>query len=539
MRTGRIKRITGTVLSFIMCITMFCGCSFSDKRQNFHDDENIIDDKYGNCYQIFVYSFCDSNGDGIGDLNGITSKLDYIKDLGFTSIWLSPIHKSSTYHKYDVIDYYSIDSKYGTMEDFEALVAACDELGIDIYMDYVINHTSARHEWFVKAKEYLATLSYAEDIDVSVCPYADYYNFEMRDSCPSGWAKVPNTDNWYYECVFWDQMPDLNLYNEEVRKEIERNVDFWIEKGVKGFRLDAALHFVEGNTTESTEILKWFVDYVKSVDENLYCVAEVWSSLSTLESFYESGIDSLFNFNFGNKDGLLCSAVKKSGNGEAGKKLTDNVVKMYETFKAINHDYVDGVFASNHDTGRLAGFLGRDLNKLKLAAGIQLMQTGCVFVYYGEELGMVGSGADENKRAPMYWSDEEVDYATNGPPNYQKQEHVFGSYETQKDDKYSLYNYYRNALHIRNKYPAIGRGVPAAMDDVTAQNGNIYAVSKTYNDDKLCILFNNSDTEITVTVSKDTYGYEKITDTLTVSDEKPSISGESITIPGYCGVVLQ
>lgn len=531
------KRITAVLCVALMSILTLSACGKA--KFGFHDDENIIDDKYGNCYQIFVYSFCDSNGDGIGDLKGIESKLDYIKDLGFTSIWLSPIHKSSTYHKYDVIDYYSIDSKYGTMEDFESLVKACDELGIDIYLDYVINHTSARHEWFTTAKEYLAGLMYSEEADANACPYVDYYNFKMSDACPSGWAKVPNTDNWYYECVFWDQMPDLNLDNASVREEIEKNVDFWVEKGVKGFRLDAALHYVEGNNTQSTEQLKWFVDYVASVNPELYCVAEVWSSFSTLQDFYKSGIDSLFNFSFGNKDGVLCKALLKAGDGAAGAKLSDNVITMYDAFSKVNPKYVDGVFVSNHDTGRLAGFLGRDINKLKLAAGIQMMQTGCVYVYYGEELGMVGSGADENKRAPMYWSDEKVDYATKGPPNYKAQEHPFGSYETQKDDKNSLYNYYRNALHIRNKYPEIGRGVPSVMKEVTAQNGNVYAIAKTYGNEQIYVLFNNSEETVTVKVDKTQFSYKGIAEQLNVADEKAKLSGEELTIPGFGGVVLK
>ena len=168
----------------------------------------VKDDDYRTTYEIFVYSFCDSNGDGIGDLNGIRSKLDYIQDLGFDAIWLTPVHPSSTYHKYDVDDYYAIDPAFGTMEDYEALLAECHERGIRVYMDLVLNHTSDDNAWFKAAVDYLHELPSGWEPDTSYCKYYDYYNFTRQPS--DGYAHLEGTE-WYYEARFWSEMPDLNL----------------------------------------------------------------------------------------------------------------------------------------------------------------------------------------------------------------------------------------------------------------------------------------------------------------------------------------
>lgn len=534
----RLNRIIAIIAVMMLSIINLCACTRNIvPRDTFHDDETILDDKYGSCYQVLIYSFCDSNGDGIGDFNGLTSKLDYIKDLGFTSLWLLPFTKANTYHKYDVVDYYTIDPQYGTMEDFEAFIAACDERNIKVYMDFVINHSSSKNEWFVKAQEYVSSLAWDAEIDVEECEYAGYYNFKRADVCPNGYAQLKDTDNWFYECVFDANMPDFNLDNEKLRAKIENIADFWINKGIDGFRLDAALHYVEGSEEESTRILKWFVDYVKSVNSQLYCVAEVWSTYAVLQQFYESGIDSLFNFSLGNKDGAIIKAVNQASNDKSGATLAEKVVKMYETFSDINPNYVDAVFLSNHDTGRSAGFLGRDMNSIKLAAALEMLQTGCVYVYYGEELGMVGSSSDENTRAPMYWTDEKVDYMTIGPPKYEKQEHTFGSYETQKEDPNSVYNYYRNAIHIRNVYPEIGRGRPALLDGVMEQNKNLYALSKKYEGNTVYMICNVSNEETTIEFSHDLY--ENYSELVVDAEQKIIVVDDKITIPPYGCIVMK
>ena len=540
-----LHRTAALVLMLALTASTFTGCagtSGEDKNgvsTEFVYEDNRIDDKFGTCYQVFIYSFCDSDGDGIGDIQGLISKLDYIEDLGFSSIWLLPFNQSTTYHKYDVVDYYSIDLQYGTMEDFDELVKECDERNIDIYMDFVINHTSAKNQWFIDACNYLAEIGDGEP-DVNECPYFEYYNFQKTDSCPSGWKTVSGNDAWCYECVFWDQMPDLNLSSEAVRKEIEDIASFWIDKGISGFRLDAALHYFEANNEKSIEALSWFCDYVHGIDEDIYCVAEVWDVFTTLKQFYASSCDSLFDFTIGNQDGVIVKAVNNNSNDEAGANLAQSLVNIYNEIHEVNPDAIDGIFLSNHDTGRAAGFLLRKAERVKLAAGIQILSTGNVFVYYGDELGMGGSGKDENKRAPMYWTDDENSSdMTAGPPSYEEQKHSFGSYEEQKDDEYSVYNYYKKAIQLRNKYPEIGRGTPVVMEDVTSQNGNICAIHKTYEDSEISLIFNDSENAVTVTVPKDTYNYQEIADYLLVSEELPAIEGEEITIPAFGCVILK
>ncbi len=505
-----------------------------------HSEEQIIDDKYGTCYQILLYSFSDSDGDGIGDIQGLISRLDYIQDLGANSIWLLPFNPSPSYHKYDVTDYYSIDSQYGTMEDFEELVRECDARNIDLIMDLVINHSSAKHPWFMEATDYIRTLEEGEEPDYLECPYAEYYNFKRSDHAPSGWYKVDGTADWYYECVFWDQMPDLNFDSAAVRTEVEKITSFWIEHGIKGFRLDAALHYYESRTTKNVEVLNWFYNYVESIDPSIYVVAEVWDTYSTLQAYYESDIDSLFNFVLGNRDGLFVSTVNRLGNGKAGASLAANLVTIQNAFTEKNPDYVDGVFLSNHDTGRAAGFLSRKIDKVKLAAGLELLSTGRVFVYYGDELGMSGAGDDVNKRAPMYWTmDATSPEMTDGPPGMVQPEHSFDSLEEQEIDPYSIYNYYREAMHIRNLYPEIGRGVVAEMEEVTSTNGNLMAISKTYDGETIYLVYNVSDEPATITISKETYKYQVLLNSLCVGEDEPILEGEDLYIPAYGCAILK
>lgn len=533
MKKLRLNFLVGSML-FILLLVSAC----SQKTEELK--EQIIDDKYGTCYEVLLYSFNDSNGDGIGDLQGLISQLDYIQDLGATSIWLLPFNQSTTYHKYDVVDYYAIDPEYGTMKDFEELISACEDRNIDLIMDLVINHTSAQNEWFIQATDYIRGLKEGENPDYSVCPYAEYYHFQQSDRSPSGWSKVSGRSDWYYECVFWDQMPDLNFDCQAVRTEIEDMAAFWISKGVKGFRLDAAKHYYESNSVKNIEVLSWFYDSVEAIDPNIYVVAEVWDSYHTIQEYYKSGIDSLFNFVLGDSSGQFTKTVNRLGNGKAGVSLAGNLVSMQSTFEEINPNYIDAVFLSNHDMARAAGYFSKKSDKVKLAAGLELLSTGCVFVYYGDELGMSGAGDDVNKRAPMYWTtDSSAEGMADGPPGMKEQEHQFGSLIEQKDDPLSIYNYYKKAILLRNMYPQIGRGTMAVMEDVTAEDGNICAISKTYENEVVYLLYNINDVATTVTVSKDLYTYKTMVDFLCTGEEEPVQDGEMLTIPAYGCVVLE
>lgn len=541
----KFKRLISLLSVLILTLGLISGCGKtgkSEEQKNPWNPDNLVsagvDDKYGACYQVFIYSFCDSDGDGIGDFNGLTSKLDYIKDLGFDSIWLLPFHQSPSYHKYDVMDYYSIDKKYGTMEDFDNFMAACKEKNIDVYMDYVINHSSSQHKWFKTAEAYIQSLGEGEEPDYNVCPEAEYYNFTKTNG--TGFSKIANSKGWYYESQFVREMPDLNLSCEKLRKEIEENVKFWCDKGIKGFRLDAALHYVENDTDASVEVLKWFKDYVYSINPDNYIVAEVWSDSSTILDFYEAGIDSYFNFPFAGGEGAFPISVNRAGNGEGGLKLSNYVVNNYNDVKAAYADAVDAMFIANHDMGRAAGFLHHQSDTVKFGAGLEILSPGKTFVYYGDELGMAGSGIDENKRAPMLWStDATAEGMTKGPSAMQPQNHRFPALDVQKDDPTSIYNYYKKALLVRNAYPSISRGVPAVMTEVTDQDGNLYATSRTTDSETTYVIFNINEVPTTVKVPKDTYSYKDIAATLSVGEEEATLNGEELTIPAYGCVVLK
>ena len=267
-----MKHMLTILLSACMLLTM-AGCAAKDTTGNYKLDrkrnEAVIQDvtvaenaeNTGLFYEIFVGSFSDSDGDGIGDLAGVTSRLDYLQALGINGIWLMPIHPSTTYHKYNVSDYYAIDPAYGTMEDFDAFLAECQKRDIHVILDLVVNHSGSEHAWFKTATDYLRALGDGEP-KVSECPYLDYYYFQKGSG--NGYCNVTGTD-WYYEGRFNYDMPDLNLASEALRQEIADIMKFWLDKGVSGFRLDAAKEFYSGNPDQNKEVLSWLMETARSI----------------------------------------------------------------------------------------------------------------------------------------------------------------------------------------------------------------------------------------------------------------------------------
>lgn len=557
------RKITSLLLASVMAMSMLAGCSDgnNDNNENTTEketstnvadmtpeeyfgvdgwaaQEKVIDDNYRNYYQIFVYSFADSDGDGIGDFNGITSKLDYIKELGFNGIWLSPIHQSTTYHKYDVVDYYTIDKEYGTMDDFDNFMAECEKRGIKVILDLVFNHTSTKHEWFTKATKYLRSLEPGQEPDLDECPYVGYYNIVKSEDAKTKFYKITYSD-YSYEGQFWDQMPDLELSNPAVRTEIEKVAKFWIDKGVGGFRLDAAKEFYTGSTDRNVEVLKWFTDYIKSVDKDLYLVAEVWDSYGTIKNYYESGITSIFDYAYGGSGGKIMVAVNTAGkgNGTSGSSLAKDMVDTQNGYLGANPDMINAPFLSNHDCGRIAGFSQRKIGKAKIAGALNVFMSGSSFTYYGEEIGMAGAGKDENLRAPMYWSDfAGAEGLCSGPPAMEEVKHSFGSLESQKKDKFSLYWYYRNAFHLKSVYPEIARGLVEAVE---VEDGDVCAIKKTYNGETIYLLFNLKAEATTVTLSKDKHSYTGLVGALEIDENKVTMEGETVKLPAYGVAVIK
>lgn len=530
-----MRKVLGIILCFVMLL--MGGCSN-------HLQVNLIDDNYRNYYEIFVRSFYDSDGDGIGDIRGITEKLDYLKDndfktkkdLGIDGIWLMPIMPSPTYHKYDVTDYYSIDPQYGTMEDFEELIRKCNERGIKVIIDLVVNHTSAQHPWFLSAKKSLGidpcgqkVCSYPE-----LCrehnPYVKYYNFSQEQK--AGYHSVDMPSGWYYEGQFWDQMPDLNLDNPEVRKEIENIGKFWIEKGVAGFRVDAVTSFYTGNTTKSVEFLKDFNERMEAYKKDVYIVGEVWSDAGTITEYYKSGADSFFNFPFADNSGKIVSVIRNRDGVGFSKSLEEWQSKI----KSIDEDAIDAPFISNHDQSRSAGFLAQNLVHMKMAASLYQLMPGNTFIYYGEEIGMIGSGKDENKRLPMVWSVTNQKGITEAPPYADYTGTIEAGVAEQEKDQNSLLQFYKELIRIKNENPEIQRGKVTSLD---LENPAVCAYSLEYNGSKIYVIHNLADEQADLDLSGDKYSDLKIRGELKTNGGKITLKNGRLTMPSMSTVVLK
>jgi len=395
----------------------------------------------GVIYEIFPGSFADANADRHGDLAGVSAKADYIASLGVSAVWLTPIYPSPSYHGYDVTDYCSINPKMGTLEDFDAMCTALHERGIALYLDLVFNHSSHLHPWFTAA---CAALASGEE-----SAYLDYYNFTKEPG--ANMHAVPGADGWYYLSEFGSHMPDFNLDSDAVKAEFEKIMTFWLSRGVDGFRLDATTHYYGGDTEKNTAFLTWLMQTARVIKPDIYIVGEAWTDDATIARMYESGISSLFHFSLADSTGAIATAVREQNGSKLARIIAATSVKG-----------VDAPFLTNHDMGRSAGVLMNDAGKMRAAAAAYLLAPGRPVVYYGEEIGMNGSGRDENKRLPMLWGE---DAFTCSPPEKadQKQRLKVGVLAQETDDT-SLLNVYRALIQLRNRTPELGSEAPEALD---------------------------------------------------------------------------
>lgn len=496
----------------------------------------IIEDNYRNYYEIFVYSFYDSDGDGIGDLKGVEQKLDYIADMGFNGIWLMPIMPSPSYHKYDVIDYKDVDPQYGTLEDFKNLADACHQKGIRLIIDFVINHSSSQNKWFTEACAYMKSLAPGQEPAPADCPYVDYYHFD-RKAKNNSWYQIPGTD-WYYEGVFWDQMPDLNLACEELKNELKDIASFWMEQGIDGFRMDAALHFEENQPDFNTETLNWLYNYCKESNPDFYMVSEIWDSAQTIGSYYQSETPSMFDFPLSGVDGHLFKAACRRGDATA---LVKAMARIQEVYGENYADYIDAPFLTNHDQARIANGLMVEEDAIKMAGGLLLMMNGSPFVYYGEEIGMQSKGMeDENKRLPMYWNaDKAAKGMCVGPENSDKSfQQSLPSVEEQLKNKDSILNYYKRALLLRNQIPEIARGTVSIVDSLC--NGHQAAITKDWNGSIIGIVYNTGEEDITVDVNNTELINGQLKGYLTLHpDQKITYKEGILTMPARSIAILK
>ena len=530
-----MKKTLALLLTFALvfsCVAL-AACSGGQSGSTDSIEAQKSEDKYRSYYQIWIGSFCDSNGDEIGDFQGIISKLDYINDgdpnggddLGMDGIWLSPMMPSSTYHKYNVEDYFGIDEDFGTMADFEQFLTEAHKRGIKVIIDLVLNHSGSGHEFFIKACEELREGK--ED------GYARYYNFSKQQT--NVYQHRVSGADYYYQGDFWDQMPDWNLSFEGTREYFEEITKFWLDKGVDGFRLDAVKYFKDANT-DGVEFLKWFYNMAKGCKDDVYMVGEDWDDASSIYEYYESGIDSLFNFKFAGSGGEYIVA----SHGNVGDFVTK--IKKYDNnIKEHNPNAIDANFLTNHDMVRVANMLDEDDNKF--AAALYMFTPGNSFTYNGEEIGIEAPVTDNDPayRTAMIWDNDNLP-AIDVPGIPQVQENELGGVKQQLEREDSLLNTYRRLVKIRLQNPEIARGnitETVSIDDDMKCAGYIVE----YNGSKVLILHNgNAEAkEVTVDMIKNPSlrGWS-----VCVPDESGKIpdaklSGTTLTMPAKSSVVLK
>ena len=495
-----------------------------------------IDDNFRTFYQIFVGSFSDSDGDGIGDLRGIINRLDYLndgnvnggKDLGIQGIWLSPIFESPSYHKYDAIDYYKVDEKFGTMEDLKELVELCHERNVKIIIDLVINHSSSKNAWFTAFKQ--SRLS--GDTENK---YYDYYSCATDSDKVGGCSYTSIGNGWWYESNFSSEMPELNFDNVMVREDMLSLAKFYLDLGIDGFRFDAVKYIYFGDTQKSVDFWKWYMTELTEYKPDIYCVGECWSSESEVLEYYQSM--NCFNFVTAGAEGRIADAAKGGG---IFSYL--NYVENYQNkVKAANPDGMVMSFLSNHDMDRIAGtFISSD--NMKMAANLYLLSPGSPMIYYGEELGMRGSrgaaNTDANRRLAMLWGDGDKVQNPEGS-TYPENKQIDDTVRDQLRDKNSMLNHYSKLISIRNKYPAIARG---DYNAVTSENNNFGGFYIEYDNQTIFVFHNTSTEKITIDVTGleglDTWNANaKVVDFIGVG--KAKLNGHLLTIDGMTSAIIQ
>lgn len=440
-------------------------------------------------YEIFVRSFKDSDGDGIGDFRGIISQLDYLNDgdpntssdLGITAIWLMPIMPSPSYHGYDITDYKTVNPDYGTMEDFKDLMQACHERGIRVIIDFVVNHTSSEHPWFEAALK-------GDPV------YKDYYVWEKEEPTSKGpWGQDPwhkGSNGEYYYGAFWGGMPDLNYHNPKVTEEVYAISDFWVQEvGVDGFRIDAARYLYEEGwiLQDSDSNVQWFKDWAKHLETlkpDIFTIGEVWAENAVIAKYADGqGMKALFAFD-------LAEDLK----GSIFAPDPSRLIKSYNTTLETNALNSFGTFLSNHDQQRVASMIGNRVRKLKLAAFAYLTGPGMPFIYYGEEIGMLGNKPDEFLRTPMQWSSAvNGGFSTSVPWETLNGDWEENNVEVQNNDPESLLNWYRQLINLRNTHPALNSGDYAAF---SSNCRALYATLRTYGDEVVLSVINIGNQEL-------------------------------------------
>jgi len=492
-----------------------------------YDDNNRV------FYEIFVGSFSDSDGDGVGDLRGIINRMDYLNDgnpssgvsLGVEGIWLTPIFQSPSYHKYDVTDFYAIDPAFGTMDDLRELIEICHERDIKLILDLPINHTSTQNKWFVNFIN-------SHILNNPQNAYFDFYSWRSEgEDTPAGthFAKWPGT-RVLYEANFSDSMPEPDFDNEKVRKVMLDVALYYLEMGVDGFRFDAAKYIYYGDNEKSVDFWNWYIGELRKLKPDVYTVAEVWDGEGVVDKYLP--VTNCFNFSLSQVSGLIAETAK-AGNVN---RFTSYIESYEEKAKALSENGMNILFITNHDMDRAAGFLTVASGQMKTAANLYLLSPGSPVIYYGEEIGLRGSrggaNTDANRRLAMLWGDGDTvnnPEGTTYPDNKQTQYAVNDLIGTSG----SIYNHYKMLIMIRKANPEIARGEYRALD---FKNTKLGGFTSTLNGKTVCVLHNTTGSDITVKLSDVT---DICFDILAAQTGYAELNGDEITVSSQTSVVLR
>lgn len=410
-------------------------------------------------YEVFVRSFYDNNGDGRGDFAGLTAKLDYLNDgnpntttdLGITAIWLMPMMPSPSYHGYDVTNYKGVESDYGTMAQFDAFLAAAHTRGIKVILDLVLNHTSNQHPWFNKSASGAAS------------PYRDWYVWSATNpGYPGPWGQNVwslRSGNYYFN-NFGSNMPDLNWRNAAVRDSVWDATRFWLNKGVDGYRLDAVKYLIEDslhsaaqvkfeNTVGTFSVLQEFHQVVRTAKPDAFTIGEAWSASTNVVPYVtQNRLDACFEFD-------QAAAIVSSVNTGTPANLRSQLIQVDQVYPRLQY----GTFLTNHDQERVFSTFAGNTAKMKQAAALYLTLPGVPFLYYGEEVGMLGTGVDEDKRKPMQWTaSANAGFSTATPWRPLNSNYALFNVATQEADPSSLLSHYKKLIAIRKENAALRKG---------------------------------------------------------------------------------
>ena len=544
-------------------------------------------------YQIYPRSFMDSNGDGIGDIKGITSKLDYLKELGINVIWLSPVYQSpNDDNGYDISDYQAIMQEFGNMEDFDEMLAAAHERGIKIMMDLVVNHTSDEHRWFVESRKSKNN------------PYRDYYIWrDAKDGRePNNWGSCFGGSAWQYDettdmyflHLFSKKQPDLNWDNKVIRREVFDMMTWWLEKGVDGFRMDviSMISKVPGLPDGPKDKDALYGDFGPSVingphvhDYLKEMRKEVLSKFDTITVGETSGVtvEEAVKYAADDESELNMVFQFEQNDLDGGEHGKWNLNKIYlPDLKAVLNrwqTYLEGkawnsLYWSNHDQPRIVSRLGndteayRELSAKMLATCLHMMK-GTPYIYQGEELGMTNvpfASMDEfrdiesinayreytengiiapedmmkylnyksrdNARTPMQWSDEENGGFTKGTPWIK----INPNYTTinareQMEREDSVFHYYQQLISLRKKEPVIVYGTFALL---MPEDEDIFMYTRTYEQEKLLVICNFSQKERELEIPEE---WER--GTILLGNYKDAAVGRKMCLRDYEAIVIK